>query len=116
MRPSRTWGSRSTPERTASPALRIGMVLVEVPVHDRCPHLEHQVSSSRRPTHLLAGIHSAVHEPLHRAFRYSGRDRLFTMPRRRVANDQGPLTPTYAPHLTLPPDPPPHPPSYTGVP
>ena len=68
-RPSKTWGwSCRSPKRTPSPSFCGGMIVIESAVDDGCANFEHQVSTSRRPTHLLLGCHPTVQKPLHRAF------------------------------------------------
>jgi hypothetical protein len=52
------------------------MVAIERPVHGGGARLQHQMCAPRRPAHLLLCIHSSVQQPLHRAFRDRGRDRL----------------------------------------
>ena len=66
------------------------MILFEGTVRHRASNLEHQMCASWRPTHLLLGVHSAMQQPLHRAFRGRRRDRLLATPGCRVIdNDIG---------------------------
>ena len=83
-RPSRRWGwSGRSPKRAAGPTLRDGIVPVERTVHDAGPDFQHQMSTPRRPAHLLLGIHS----PLHRTLGDRRRNRFFLPARCRVVDD-----------------------------
>src|SRR5208283_5890949 len=89
QRPSKTWGdSCGMAKRATGPSLSGRVVLVEGPVDDRGADLEHQMRSSRRPTHLLVGAHPQVQQPLHRALRGRRRDRLVVSPGSGVIDDQ----------------------------
>jgi hypothetical protein len=80
-------GSGNPPKRTAGPTFGHGMVPVERTVHDGGPDFQHQMSASRRPAHLLLGIHSPMQQPLHRALRDRRRNRFFASAGRRVVDD-----------------------------
>jgi hypothetical protein len=87
-RPSRTWGSsRRTPERTAGPALGDSVIPLKRPVGGRGSNLQHQMSASGRPAHVLLCVHSPVQQPLHGTFGNRRRNRLVLMPRRGVIDD-----------------------------
>src|SRR5690242_19646300 len=87
-RPSRMWGSSSlTPVWAFGTPLGSGMVLLECAVHHRGSNLQHQVGPTGRPPHLLAGAHSAMQQPLHRAFGGRRRDRLATAAGCRIVDD-----------------------------
>jgi hypothetical protein len=57
-------------------------------IDDGCSDLENQMSTTWRPAHLLARSHPGMQQPLHRAFRRRGRERLVIQPRRRIIDDQ----------------------------
>ena len=77
-RPSQTWGLCRAPVGTTGPCFGNGAIVFEGSVHHRAPNLEHQVRTTRRPTHLLLGIHPAMEQPLHGAFGNRSRDWLLT--------------------------------------
>ena len=80
-------GSCCAPIGTMSRSFGDGMILFESTVHHRASDLEHQMCPSWRPTHLLLGVHPAMQQPLHRAFRDRRRDRLLATPGCRVIDD-----------------------------
>ncbi len=67
--------------------LRDGIIPVERTVHDAGPDFQHQMSTPRRPAHLLLGIHSPMQQPLHRALGDRRRNRFFLPARCRVVDD-----------------------------
>src|SRR5689334_11670218 len=76
-RPSRTWGSSGTAAvGSFGTPLGSGMVLFECAVHHRGSNLQHEMSPTGRPPHLLVSAHPAMQQPLHRAFGTCRRDRL----------------------------------------
>jgi hypothetical protein len=87
MRPSQTWRSCGATKRTAGAPFSDGVIVLEGTVHYRASNLEHQMRAAWRPTHLLLGVHPAVHQPLRRAFGDRRRDWLLAPPGRRIIND-----------------------------
>src|SRR5271166_5806673 len=88
-RPSITWGdSCGMAKRATGPSLSGRVILVEGPVDDRGADLEHQMRSSRRPTHLLVGAHPAVQQPLYRTLGGRRRYRLVVSPGGGIIDDQ----------------------------
>ena len=89
MRPSITWGDSSgMAKRATGPSLSGRVILVEGPVDDRGADLEHQMRSSRRPTHLLVGAHPPVQQPLHRTLGSRRRYWLVVSPGGGIIDDQ----------------------------
>ena len=89
MRPSITWGtSCGMAKRATGPSFSGRVIRVEGPVDDRGADLEHQMRSSRRPTHLLVGAHPPVQQPLHRTLGGRRRYRLVVSPGGGVIDDQ----------------------------
>src|SRR5271166_7094207 len=88
-RPSITWGdSCGMAKRAAGPSLSGRVILVEGPVDDRGADLEHQMRSSRRPTHLLVGAHPPVQQPMHRTLGGRRRIKLEVSPGGGIIDDQ----------------------------
>src|SRR5271165_672906 len=88
-RPSITWGdSCGMAKRAAGPSLSGRVILVEGPVDDRGADLEHQMRSSRRPTHLLVGAHPPVQQPMHRTLGGRRRYWLVVSPGGGIIDDQ----------------------------
>jgi hypothetical protein len=81
-----------TSEQTLGPLFCIGVIAIERPVHHRGSDLEHEMNASRRPAHLLLGIHATVQQPLHRALRGCRRDRLFASSGGRIVDDDAGLS------------------------
>src|SRR5271165_494696 len=75
-------------KRAAGPSLSGRVVLVEGPVDDRGADLEHQMRSSRRPTHLLVGAHPPVRQPMHRSLGGRRRYWLVVSPGGGIIDDQ----------------------------
>ena len=75
-------------KRATGPSFSGRVILVEGPVDDRGADLEHQMRSSRRPTHLLVGAHPPVQQPLHRTLGGRRRYRLVVSPGGGVIDDQ----------------------------
>src|SRR4051794_639791 len=89
MRPSKTWGDSCGMAKWATgPSFGGRVIRIEGPVHDGGSDLEHQMRSSRRPTHLLVGAHPPVQQSLHRALGGRRRYRLTASPGGRVIDDQ----------------------------
>jgi hypothetical protein len=81
QRPSETWGClRRATKWTVGPPLSGDMIAFESSVHNRGSNFEHQVRSSRRPTHLLLRVHSPMQQPLYRALRDCRGDRFAASP------------------------------------
>jgi len=57
--------SRRAAEPTAGPPLGDGMIAIKRPIGGRGPNLQHQMSASWRPVHVLPGFHSPVQQPLY---------------------------------------------------
>jgi hypothetical protein len=67
-------------------------MLTSVPFITAHRTLSIRVRATRRPTHLLLGVHPPVQQPLHRAFRDRRRDWLLAPPGRRIVDDDIGLT------------------------
>ena len=78
------------------------MIVVEGAVHHRASNLEHQMRAVWRPTHLLLGVHPAVHQPLRRAFDGRRGDWLLAPPGRRIIDDDIGLDNTYWLGISIP--------------